>query len=657
MNQALTLFLFLFWSLGYGQDSIDYAVYLIGDSGAPKTETQDPVFAHLQERLDQEGEQSAIIFLGDNIYHNGLPPIGHDEATRRSAEAKLLVQLRAVEDFAGEIYFIPGNHDWNDAKSDGIDYIHAQEEFIEFYLDRGDVMIPDHGCPGPETKKLGKDVLLIGLDSQWWLHPHTDEQLRAVDCPNKNFGEIIDELKAILAEEDDKHIIIALHHPIYSDGSHNGDYPIEDHLFPLRAISSNFYLPLPGLGSLYPFYRSAFGAKQDMPHPLYQRLREQILDALDDHQNVVLASGHEHNQQYFALHGHHFIKSGSGSKESFLPNRSDAVFSTEKQGYAKLEYLRSGDVRLRVFTIEDGMELERYNQVIIPSRESFGQLNETYVIESDSMTTSASAQYAKKGLHKMLFGELYRDDWATDVTFRSLNLSSEKGGLQPLKVGGGFSSKSIRLRDQQGDQWVLRSVAKGVAKVVPTEFVGSLVEAIFQDQISASQPYAALMVPPLAAAVGVYHTNPELVYLPDQQLLGEYGSQYGDALYLFEERPYKDESEEEDFGYSKKIISYADLLDRLRDNSRHHVRQEQVLRSRILDIFLGDWDRHDDQWRWASFKEKTREGENHYYYEPIPRDRDQVFFKYKGVIPALTKLVTPQTRKFQNFDRDLKNVA
>ena len=50
--------------------------------------------------------------------------------------------------------------------------------------------------------------------------------------------------------------------------------------------------------------------------------------------------------------------------------------------------------------------------------------------------------------------------------------------------------------------------------------------------------------------------------------------------------------------------------------------QDQVLRSRLFDIWIGDWDRHDDQWRWASFKDKN----GFTYYQPIPRDRDQIFF-------------------------------
>ena len=41
----------------------------------------------------------------------------------------------------------------------------------------------------------------------------------------------------------------------------------------------------------------------------------------------------------------------------------------------------------------------------------------------------------------------------------------------------------------------------------------------------------------------------------------------------------------------------------------------------ILDLFIMDFDRHEDQWQWGSIdKDKGKT------YFPIPRDRDQAFY-------------------------------
>ncbi len=49
-----------------------------------------------------------------------------------------------------------------------------------------------------------------------------------------------------------------------------------------------------------------------------------------------------------------------------------------------------------------------------------------------------------------------------------------------------------------------------------------------------------------------------------------------------------------------------------------------------MDLMIGDWDRHFDQWTWAGYK---NEGKT--IYKPIPRDRDQAFSLYDGLIPMI----------------------
>ena len=55
-----------------------------------------------------------------------------------------------------------------------------------------------------------------------------------------------------------------------------------------------------------------------------------------------------------------------------------------------------------------------------------------------------------------------------------------------------------------------------------------------------------------------------------------------------------------------------------------------MLRARMLDFFIGDWDRHEGQWRW----EEARKG-SQFIYTPLPRDRDKVYYNTSGVFPWL----------------------
>lgn len=67
-------------------------------------------------------------------------------------------------------------------------------------------------------------------------------------------------------------------------------------------------------------------------------------------------------------------------------------------------------------------------------------------------------------------------------------------------------------------------------------------------------------------------------------------------------------------------------------------------------MVIGDWDRHEDQWLWATFKtgEQT-------IYKPIPRDRDQAFPRLDGLIPqiAARKWAVRKTQSFEHTIRDI----
>tara|TARA_B100000497_G_C7570761_1_gene343915 strand:- start:161 stop:871 length:711 start_codon:yes stop_codon:yes gene_type:complete len=217
-------------------------------------------------------------------------------------------------------------------------------------------------------------------------------------------------------------------------------------LFPLTDIKKSLYLPLPGLGFLYPFYRTAFGAKQDLPHPLYQRFKDEVLEALKGYDNVLIASGHEHALQYFQVDQNHFIVSGSGSKSSQLRKDKDAQFSSEKKGFSRVSFYDDGSADLE-FIVINGTDVKTpFSREIISKSIALPIRSKPYDVSSSTKRDKASPIYNTSNFHQLLFGKTYRADWNTEVEVRNLNLSKEHGGLVPIKKGGGFSSNSLRLR-------------------------------------------------------------------------------------------------------------------------------------------------------------------------------------------------------------------
>lgn len=262
----------------------------------------------------------------------------------------------------------------------------------------------------------------------------------------------------------------------------------------------------------------------------------------------------------------------------------------------------------------------------------------------------ASGKYYKSSRYKLLWGEHYRKEWHTPVSFIKTNIDTLAGGLIPYQTGGGRQSKSLRLRDKNDREYVLRSIDKSFGNALPEIAKGTFLESFVNDQVTIAHPYASMIVAPIAEAAGIYHTNPQLYYVPQQKALKQFNDSAGNALYLFEQRPDEDWSTAPNFGYSKNIIGTEKMLEKILEDNDHSIDQRAFVRARLFDMLIGDWGRHDDQWRWASFKEDKKTT-----YVPVPRDRDNAFSKFDGILlKSLIKMA--HAKHLQSFDNTLKNV-
>ena len=268
--------------------------------------------------------------------------------------------------------------------------------------------------------------------------------------------------------------------------------------------------------------------------------------------------------------------------------------------------------------------------------------------DGETVTRHISDQYDKES--HWLIGKNYRKVWKADTEFPVFDIDKEHGGLVIIQRGGGQQTKSLRLEAKNGKQYVLRSIEKYAQKAVPELLRATVAADLVQDQISASHPYGAFVIPFLAEAAGVYHTNPKAVFIPDDPRFGEYQKEFANSICLYEERPAGDQSDASFFGNSEKLVSTPNMLKKLYEDNDNFVDQNWVLKSRLFDMFIADWDRHDDQWRWARFD--AGKGK---MYRPVPRDRDQAFFINDGLLMGLVSRKWGMP-KFQGFDYDFRYV-
>jgi hypothetical protein len=600
---------------GQAQDSVRYRVILIGDAGEMDMQ-QNAVLKHAANNIIKN--KTTVMYLGDNIYPHGmgLPGSPEEEETKKILQSQYL-PMRAK---GAPVYFVPGNHDWDKMGPQGLAKIKRQWQYLNEQQDSLLKMVPANGCADPVEINLTENLTVIAFDTEWWLFPFNKDN-PGVECECKTKDDIIDKIQEIYDRNRNKVILLASHHPFQSYGTHGGYFSLKDHLFPLTAVNHNLYVPLPVIGSLYPFLRSTFNNPEDLGHPLYKDMIKRIDGVFAGFPNMIHVAGHEHGLQ-FIKDKQIQIVSGAGAKNTYAIKGKNSLFADATQGYVIADILSDNSMRFTYY-IDDEAGVKQaftFTQPYTPVQNLIDAA--TKPITADSVTVKVHPSYNDvSGFHRLLFGENYRKEWAADTKLPVIKISEIYGGLTPVRIGGGFQTHSLRLVDKNGKEWVIRSVEKSPEKILPEEFQETFAKDWVNDAMSAQHPFSALIVPPLADAAHVPHANPMIGIISPDEKLGKYNKIFDNKVVLLEER--------EPGGKSANTTKMIEDL--LKDND-NNVDSHEFLRARLLDLLIGDWDRHSDQWRWKNEKSKSDKSD---FYTAVPRDRDQVMYTNQGILPTI----------------------
>jgi hypothetical protein len=647
---------------------LKHTMYLLGDAGNATEPGSGSVIKYLKSKLGSASKNSSVLFLGDNIYEFGMPP-KEEQAKRVDAEQRILAQLQMLDDFKGRPVFVPGNHDWRGWGQNGL---RSQENFVESYLnthrgvtDKDDwenYFLPDNGCSGPEAIELNDNVVILVVDSQWWLGDSDIEPKMNDGCAARNKASFRFIFENMVRKYRNQNLIIALHHPPYTYGPHGGGFTVKQHLFPLTEMNPKAYVPLPGIGSLAAFFRASIGSKQDLAHQDYKELRTALLASANKNGSFIFASGHEHALQYIHRDGQQFIVSGSASKTSPVGLGRGSEFASGALGYSTLSFYEGGETWVQFYEVnaEGTTETLVFQKKIKDKLPLAGEVLQTSFPEYDQhldSTTQAVTSNTVKPIgkfHKFFLGAHHRDLYLEQYKFPVLDMNTFKGGVTPVKQGGGNQTNSLRVQDAHGHDYAFRGMTKDATRFMPYPF-NKMVAAkyLVEDNFLATHPFAPLAVPYLADAIDVYHANPRLYYIPAQPRLGVYNRLFGGGMHLVEERASgKHWKQASFFGSPDKIVSTPEMVDNILKNSKYRVDEEWAVRTRLLDFLIGDWDRHDDQWTWASLDQE----DGTKLYRPIPRDRDQAFSRYDGLVSGMARQTLPFLRQLQSYGPEINSM-
>lgn len=292
-------------------------IILAGDGG----KITNSVIGALKSILESESKDTKLIYLGDNVYDYGIPSKDNFNQWQHANDL-LMKQILSFEGITSQIYFIPGNHDWDWHQKDGWQAIKRQGELVENSLGKGH-MIPAFGCPGPVQLNVIAGIQIIALDTQWWLHQHSKPTTISDGCETYTQEQVLDKLDKLLRETPSGiETLFITHHPLVSYGNH-------------------------GVGNDCP---------ADLYCPAYLNMRDKLFEILEKHRPLICAAGHDHNIQVINKQPgcRYYLVSGATSNYTKIKNRSGSgtLFSLESLGFVYLELNQKNNWELIVVSVQ-----------------------------------------------------------------------------------------------------------------------------------------------------------------------------------------------------------------------------------------------------------------------------------------------------------------
>jgi hypothetical protein len=252
----------------------------------------------------------------------------------------------------------------------------------------------------------------------------------------------------------------------------------------------------------------------------------------------------------------------------------------------------------------------------------------------------AGPQYEAGLLKRFVFGSGYRRVWNAPIRVEVLDLGSFSGGLVVDEKSGGKQTKGLKFDGADGRKWRFRSVDKDPTPVLPKSVQHSFVAGIARDQTSASLPAGVLVVDALSAAAQIPYVAHKLVMLADDPRLGQFQAEFAGVLGTIEESPRFERPVTPGFEGFDRALDTKELEELLDADGSQGIDARAFLKARLLDLLIGDYDRHSDQWHWARSVQTGR-------WVPVPRDRDLAFVKFDGLMMSVVRLEQPRLVEFE----------
>ncbi len=478
-------------------------------------------------------------------------------------------------------------------------------------------------CPDPVVKELDDNHVMITLNSNWFIDREYKFNAQNYDCDFFNEIHLLEGLEDILDDYKDWNKIIVTHHGIKSISEIAG-----------KGLWQKNFIPI--YGQLYQAFRKNIGFKQDLASKGYHRYTSLLSKITSKFDKLCILSGHDYLNHVIddELITHINVNSSSkknkyskNKKTSFVSNQEHYLSLQKKEGYW-------------IFSFKSQDKTIDLNNVF-KTRKEKTEINNPAPTIGIKSTVRASQKYDANSVTRFFMGDGYRAEWSTPVHAPYLDISEYDGGLRPYAIGGGLQTMSIKFKSGTGKKYAFRVLDKQPEISLSDIARESVYRVIVQELITTMHPYGPLVANSLLDATDIIHIKPELFILQQHPSLDGIYQRFVGRIGTLEEKPSGKKKGREGFYGADKVVSSFDMFISLRKSHKNKIDPMAYAKARLMDMLLGDWDRHEDNWKWAMFKE----GDNK-IYRPIPKDRDHVFSKWSGLIPNIADFAINNAEDF-----------
>ncbi|MBK8516637.1 MAG: hypothetical protein IPL55_10260 [Saprospiraceae bacterium] len=565
-------------------------------------------FTNWQSTIDKDDSKKYLISLGDNNLQN---------LNRMAAFFR-----------DGKNYYISGDQDYD-------------KNSLKPFLGQVDGYTPLNKkkyCPEPETLKINENATIVSINTNWFLDSNIQLLARSENCTTFNENDFYESLESILEDyqSEGHHIFLVMHHNSTSFTKRSG-----------KAISNYNWIPV--IGQSYISYKKHIGGKQDLTGELYERFVQKMNDILQKYDNICVITGHDYVSHIAEIGTNVSINVHSGSSSYRYSNEKGIKFISDHPEYLKITF-DDHKASLRFSTMEKEIVLYSFLEDSLKESKELWKDKKIDAYLSDTILAANMKFHAGK-FKSFIMGSGYRAEWTQNIQVPKTNIFTLNDGMVPYGFGGGKQTESIKLKAENHRRYAFRLLEKRPEKALSEFARHSLYNDITTDLITTMHPYGPLVADELLNQTDILHVSTVMLVHHSQNIDTNLYKYYEDKIAYLEEKPKSKSKKNPGFHGADEIYKTYEMLNGIRKGSQYKLDKIAYAKVRVMDMWLGDWDRHEDNWIWARF-----DTSDIHTLKPIPKDRDHVFSKWSGLLPKIADFAVPNAENFGFKFKDIRDL-